>query len=100
MPFDLLKVQGEAGRKSTVVRHYKLRSIICFTELSISISAELLVRSNKISKSKPKSNASKTEAKTQASKSKPQKNNFEILETVELEPYDKDHTLVVSKYLG
>lgn len=29
-----------------------------------------------------------------------EKNNFEILETVELEPYDKDHTLVVSKYLG
>lgn len=29
-----------------------------------------------------------------------EKNNFEILQTINLEPYDKDHSLINAKYLG
>ena len=65
--------------KSSVVHRYKLRLMIFFIELSILILAELSNKLYKISKSKAKSNASNTEARTQASKSKPQKNNFLIL---------------------
>jgi len=62
-----------------VVYYYRLRFIICLVESIISILAELPDKLYKISKLNPKSKASNAEAKIQASKSKPQKYNFEIL---------------------
>jgi fibrillarin-like pre-rRNA processing protein len=29
-----------------------------------------------------------------------EKNNFEILQIVDLEPFDKDHSLIHAKYMG
>ena len=77
-PDDRREESAASPLALSVARHYKLRLNICFIK-SISILAELPVKSNKISKSKPKSNASKAEARTQASKSKPQKYDFSML---------------------